>query len=46
MVAAALTQAVLGAFGLPVDQRGAIFSMLFAVPWLLAAWQFRKAALA
>jgi len=37
-------QAVLGAIGLPVDQRGAIFSMIFALPWLLSALLFRRAA--
>ena len=42
MVAAAVAQAVLGAIGLPVDQRGAIFSMIFALPWLLAALLFRR----
>jgi len=44
MVAAAVAQAVLGAIGLPVDQRGAIFSMIFALPWLLSALLFRRAA--
>ena len=44
MVAAGIAQAVLGAIGLPVDQRGAIFSMIFALPWLLAALLFRRAA--
>ena len=44
MVAAAIAQAVLGAIGLPVDQRGAIFSMIFALPWLLSALLFRRAA--
>ena len=44
MLAAAVVQAVLGAIGLPVDQRGAIFSMIFALPWLLSALLFRKAA--
>ena len=44
MLAAAVAQAVLGAIGLPVDQRGAIFSMIFALPWLLSALLFRRAA--
>ena len=44
MVAAAIAQAVLGAIGLPVDQRGAILSMTFALPWLLSALLFRRAA--
>ena len=46
MVIAALAQAVLGAFGYPSDPRGGVFSMLFAVPWLLSALLFRKTALA
>jgi len=44
MVAAAVAQAVLGAIGLPVDQRGAIFSMIVALPWLLSALLFRRAS--
>ena len=44
MVAAAIAQAVLGAIGLPVDQRGAILSVMFALPWLLSALLFRRAA--
>ena len=43
MVAAALAQAVVAASGLTVDLRGAIFSMGFAVPWLLAAALFHAA---
>ena len=46
MIAAALAQPALGAIGLPLDQRGAIFSLLFAVPWLGSALLFRKIALA
>ena len=44
MVVAGIAQAVLGAIGLPVDQRGAILSMTFALPWLLSALLFRRAA--
>ena len=32
-------------FGFPTDPRGAIFSMMFALPWILAAGLFRRAAL-
>jgi hypothetical protein len=42
MIAAAVAQAALGAVGLPVDQRGAIFSMMFAPPWLISAMLFRR----
>ena len=44
MAATAIAQGLAGAGGLPVDPRDAIFSMIFAVPWLLAAILFRKAA--
>jgi hypothetical protein len=44
MVAAAAAQGALAAFGLSTDVRGAIFSMAFAAPWLLAAALFWKAA--
>ena len=44
MVVAGIAQALLGAIGLPVDQRGAIFSMIFALPWLLSALLFRRAS--
>ena len=44
MLAAGITQAAAGAFGLPEDMRGGIFSVAFAVPWLLAAALFRTAA--
>lgn len=40
----ALAQAAVGAAGLPLDQRGAIFSTAFALPWLLSAWLFARAA--
>ena len=46
MAAAATAQLVLGAIGLSVDQRGAIFSMLIALPWLLSALLFRRSTLA
>ncbi|HYI65225.1 MAG TPA: hypothetical protein VEW71_10105 [Allosphingosinicella sp.] len=44
LLAAAVAQAALAAFGLTTDMRGAVFSMAFAVPWLLAAALFRNAA--
>jgi hypothetical protein len=44
MVVAAVAQAAAGAFGFPTDSRGAVFSMLFALPWLLSAAFYRKAA--
>jgi hypothetical protein len=46
MVATAFAQTVLGAIGYPADPRGGVFSVLFALPWLLSARLFRKAALA
>jgi hypothetical protein len=42
--AAALAQAALAALGLAADPLGAVFSMAFAGPWLLAAALFWKAA--
>jgi hypothetical protein len=44
MLAAAVAQAALAAFGLAADPRGAVFSMAFAMPWLLAAALFWNAA--
>jgi hypothetical protein len=44
MVVTGIAQALAGAAGLPSDPRGAVFSMAFALPWLLSAWLFRKAA--
>lgn len=44
MVAAAAAQAALAAGGMPADLRGGIFSMGFAIVWLLAAVLFRRAA--
>ncbi len=44
MAAAAAAQTVAGAAGLPIDARGAIFSMAFAGLWLLAAAFFWNAA--
>ncbi len=44
MLVTAVAQAVVGAGGLSTDPRGAAFSMLFAMPWLLAAALFAKAA--
>jgi hypothetical protein len=46
MAIAAAAQFLLGAVGLPTDERGAIFSMFFALPWLLSSRLFRKAVLA
>lgn len=43
-ICAALVQAVLGAVGMPADHRGGVFSMIFALPWLISALLFRKAA--
>jgi hypothetical protein len=45
MAVTAVAQALAGALGLPSDPRGAIFSMLFAIPWLVSALLFQKAAL-
>jgi hypothetical protein len=44
MLAAAIAQAAAGAAGLPNDARGGIFSIGFAVFWLLAAGLFAMAA--
>jgi len=44
MAGTGIAQAAVGAFGLTADTRGAVFSMLFAAPWLLSALLFRKAA--
>ena len=44
MSAAALTQIAIAAFGIPLDLKGGIYSMLLAGPWLLSAALFRKAA--
>lgn len=43
MAAAAIAQGLVSAFGLPADTRGAVFSMAFALPWLVSALLFRKA---
>jgi hypothetical protein len=43
MLAAAIAQALAAAGGLSVDPRGALFSALFALPWLLSAGLFRAA---
>ncbi|HEX9946580.1 MAG TPA: hypothetical protein VGA98_03475 [Allosphingosinicella sp.] len=43
MLAAAIAQAALGAFGLPEDLAGGILGIGFAGPWLVAALLFRKA---
>ena len=44
MLVTGLAQAAAGAFGLTADVRGAVFSMIFAGPWLLAAALFWNAA--
>ena len=44
MVVAALAQLAVAAGALPTVPRDAVFSMLFALPWLLAAALFAKAA--
>lgn len=44
MVATAFAQLLVGAGGLSSDLRGAILSMMFAAPWLVAALLFGKAA--
>jgi hypothetical protein len=44
MAVAGIAQAAAGAAGFAVDARGAIFSMLFAGPWLLSAALFALAA--
>jgi hypothetical protein len=44
MAAAAIAQALAGAAGFGSDPRGALLSMLFAGPWLLAALLFALAA--
>ena len=46
MVAAAAAQAILGATGIAQDPRGGVFSMLFALPWLISAALFWKAGAA
>jgi hypothetical protein len=44
MAAAAVAQAAAGAAGFGSDPRGALLSMLFAGPWILAAFLFALAA--
>ena len=43
MLAVAVAQAVAGAGGWTADPRGAMFSVMFALPWLVAAALFRSA---
>lgn len=43
MLGAALAQAIIAATGLTIDPRGAVFSIGFAAPWLLAAALFHAA---
>ena len=44
MLAAAAAQVAVAAGGMPSDMRGGIFSMCFALPWLISAVLFRGAA--
>lgn len=44
MFVTAVLQAALAAGGIKTDFRGAMFSLAFALPWLLAAGLFRRAA--
>jgi hypothetical protein len=44
MAAAGLAHLAVAALGAAADPRGAVFSLAFAAPWLLAAALFRKAA--
>ena len=44
LVATAIVQAAISAYGLSADVRGGIFSLCFAAPWLLAAALFWGAA--
>ena len=44
MAAAAVAQAAAAALGLSTDLRGGLLSAAFALPWLLSAVLFRKAA--
>ena len=44
MIAAAVAHAAVALGGLVADPRGAVVSLVFAAPWLLSAWLFRKAA--
>ena len=43
MFAAAAVQALVAGFGFTTDPRGALFSMMFALPWIIAAGLFRRA---
>jgi len=43
MFATAAAQAIVGGLGITSDPRGAVFSMIFALPWVLAAVLFRRA---
>lgn len=44
MLATAVAQGLVAAGGIATDLRGALFSMAFALPWLLSAALFRNAA--
>jgi hypothetical protein len=43
MIATGIAQAMVAAGGIATDLRGAMFSMAFAAPWLLAGALFRRA---
>jgi hypothetical protein len=43
MAVAAVAQAAIASGGLAADPRGALFSMVFAFPWILSAGLFRRA---
>ena len=43
MFATGAAQALVAAFGFTTDPRGAMFSMMFALPWILAGGLFRRA---
>lgn len=44
MAAAAISQACVAIAAIPADSRGGLFSATFALPWLVSALLFRKAA--
>lgn len=44
MTLVAIANLVIAVVGLPSDARGGLFSMGFAIPWLMAALLFRRAA--
>ena len=44
MAAAAISQVCVAVAGMPTDLRGGLLSALFALPWLVSGFLFRKAA--